>query len=862
MEEKQRFELEEFVLELEEYKGRHTELVTVYVPAGYSLINIAKQLEQEKSTATNIKSKVTRKNVLDALERLIRHIKLIKKTPENGIALFSGNISETEGQPQIEVFSIEPPMPLKSRLYRCDQQFVLDPLREMLEVSEVYGLVVIDRNEATIGLLEGKQIKTLQHMTSGVPGKTEKGGQCLSSDTFIMKDNGELMEIKDAHNPLFVISENFNSEQTESTPLITRWENNKQLFKIITKYPRLEIKASENHMFFVRTEKGIEEKPLSEIREGEFLIMPEKINVKGEIQKIDSNKYYSSVIISQEGRKLLESRRKEKKLLQKELAKKVGLTQTAISTFELGKRNISKKNLRKLCCFLDIEFEDFLERFTTKSKEINLPMFLNEDFAQFLGYFMGDGSIESNRITFFEQRKELAEYYKKKFDSLFSISSSYRFRKSKNYHQIRIHSKELADLIRGEFPKIIGTLNSSISSKILKSSNNILALFIKGLFDAEGYVSSNRVALGINNKRIIRQLQLCLLRLGIVSSILEYDNKRNPYSDKIRYTLTIDDTEGVRKFEKFIGFSSIEKKEKLRGMVLKRKCRSNVRQLVVSGMEIARIIKNSGLNISKFHCSMFFSNKRQMSKEIFKKKILDKVKSSDLRKRLDFIYNSNLILVKVKKIEPLEIEKTIDIETKNHNFVANGLIVHNSAARFARIRDNMAKEFFRRVAEAVKNNFFDMKKLKGIIVGGPGPTKEDFLKEGQLVTALKDKVLGVKDIGYADEYGMELLVEASRDLLAEQEITREKELLEDFFTKLAKQPEKVAYGLEAVQKALEVGAVNLLILNKKLGKRQIKQLADKAENIAAKTELVSEETEEGQQFKSLGGVGAILRFAI
>src|SRR3989344_1517465 len=168
MEEEKRYELEEFVQELEKYKGRHTELISVYAPAGYNLINVSKQLDQEKSTAMNIKSKNNRKNVLDALERLTRHISLIKKAPENGIALFAGNISETEGQPQIEVWSVEPPMPLRTRLYRCDKDFVLEPLKEMLEATEVYGLVVIDRQEATIGVLEGKQISVLQHLDSFV----------------------------------------------------------------------------------------------------------------------------------------------------------------------------------------------------------------------------------------------------------------------------------------------------------------------------------------------------------------------------------------------------------------------------------------------------------------------------------------------------------------------------------------------------------------------------------------------------------------------------------------------------------------------------------------------------------------------
>jgi peptide chain release factor subunit 1 len=47
-----------------------------------------------------------------------------------------------------------------------------------------------------------------------------------------------------------------------------------------------------------------------------------------------------------------------------------------------------------------------------------------------------------------------------------------------------------------------------------------------------------------------------------------------------------------------------------------------------------------------------------------------------------------------------------------------------SAQRFARIRESMAKEFFKRVAESIKKHFWDNKKLKGILVGGPIPTKD------------------------------------------------------------------------------------------------------------------------------------------
>ncbi len=167
----------EIIEELERYKGRHTELITVYIPAGYDVNSVQRQLEAEKSTAKNIKSTGTRKNVIDALEKLVRELKTFKKTPENGLVLFAGNISKVEGSQDLRLWAVEPFMPLKSRLYRCDKEFVLDDLREMLEVSEVFGLLVLDRKEATIGLLEGKRIASLQKMTSGVPSKVRAGGQ-------------------------------------------------------------------------------------------------------------------------------------------------------------------------------------------------------------------------------------------------------------------------------------------------------------------------------------------------------------------------------------------------------------------------------------------------------------------------------------------------------------------------------------------------------------------------------------------------------------------------------------------------------------------------------------------------------------
>ena len=118
------FETLNLIKYLEGIRGRHTELVTVYVPAGFNLDIIRGQLSEEKNTASNIKDRNNRKNVVDALEKISNELRLIRLTPVNGLIVFCGNVSEREGEPDIKIWDVEPPQKSDIRLYRCDQIIV------------------------------------------------------------------------------------------------------------------------------------------------------------------------------------------------------------------------------------------------------------------------------------------------------------------------------------------------------------------------------------------------------------------------------------------------------------------------------------------------------------------------------------------------------------------------------------------------------------------------------------------------------------------------------------------------------------------------------------------------------------------
>jgi peptide chain release factor subunit 1 len=176
-EEMNKYQLKKLIKELEDIRGRNTELVSLYIPAGYDMSKISEFVTSEQSEAENIKSKHTRTNVQDALSKIGRKVKEEQETPENGVAFFAGNVSDTEGRPDIEIWEVIPPQPIESRHYRCDKEFVLEPLKEMIVDDRVYGLIVADKNDAAIGYLQGSSVKTAYTLESNVPGKTKAGGQ-------------------------------------------------------------------------------------------------------------------------------------------------------------------------------------------------------------------------------------------------------------------------------------------------------------------------------------------------------------------------------------------------------------------------------------------------------------------------------------------------------------------------------------------------------------------------------------------------------------------------------------------------------------------------------------------------------------
>ncbi|MFB6193272.1 MAG: LAGLIDADG family homing endonuclease, partial [Candidatus Nanohaloarchaea archaeon] len=555
----------------------------------------------------------------------------------------------------------------------------------------------------------------------------------------------------------------------------------------------------------------------------------------------------------------------------------------------------------------EIDFKEFARDFC-RGKDYSLPKSIDRDLAEILGYFAGDGSFDPERLNFHEQDREVAEYYQRKLEKVFDCDTRIRFREDKNYYLLRAFGKPLVKFIKGEFPEIKKSRNTRIPGKILEAGDDVVQGFVQGFYDAEGHCSESRGRIGIstNNKVLMQQLQSALLRTEVVSSLTTYDNKENPHTDNTRYTVSISDQESIQNFAENIGFCSERKTKELEKILELEKSRNNNRQVLKNGEEVREIIEEKGRKFSEFkNSNMYLQGKREISKEKFDENIKKKT-GGELEKELEEIHSSQILPTKIQSIEKKEEQKVIDISVEAGNFVANNLIVHNSAQRFARLREEMLKSFLQEIAEKAKNAFLSKAredKLLGIVIGGPGFVKDKLVNDDYLQQELQEKVIANKSLGHSGEGALKELVNKAEDEIQDSAAVREKQLVTRFLENLKEENGKSEYGLEPVIKALKMGAVDTILISEdyesfkadyecpnghedtvfeeeaeiedekecpECGESMTLEevqdivdfLAEKGEEMSSDLEIISTDHEEGQRLMNMGGIAAILRYRI
>lgn len=226
-----------------------------------------------------------------------------------------------------------------------------------------------------------------------------------------------------------------------------------------------------------------------------------------------------------------------------------------------------------------------------------------------------------------------------------------------------------------------------------------------------------------------------------------------------------------------------------------------------------------------------------------------------------------------------------------------------SQRRFDRVIELAAHEFLKRIGEHINDAWLPLPDLDGVVLGGPGHTKEEFLKGDYMNHEIKKKVITTVDTSYTGEFGIREVIDKSMDVLTEIDVMREKKLVQKFLHELVSDNGLASYGEKEVRKNLQMGAVEILLLSEDLNSKRISyecsvcghssqyttknsesdseqtcnncnekmkvveskdvidDFVEMSEEVGSEVEIVSTETEEGMQLlRAFGGIGAVLRY--
>ncbi|KAJ3043790.1 Electron transfer flavoprotein alpha-subunit [Rhizophlyctis rosea] len=230
-----------------------------------------------------------------------------------------------------------------------------------------------------------------------------------------------------------------------------------------------------------------------------------------------------------------------------------------------------------------------------------------------------------------------------------------------------------------------------------------------------------------------------------------------------------------------------------------------------------------------------------------------------------------------------------------------------SALRFARLREEKRHNYVRKIAELAVQFFItnDKVNVAGLVLAGSADFKTELSQSDMFDQRLQAKVIKLVDVSYGGENGFNQAIELSSEVLQNVKFIQEKKLIQKYFDEISQDTGKYCFGVEDTLKALDLGAVETLIVwedleiqryvlkNPQTGEEWIKHLnkdqekmreffteggvdletadkmpllewfAEKYKDFGATLEYVTNRSQEGAQFvKGFGGIGGLLRYKV
>ena len=563
-----------------------------------------------------------------------------------------------------------------------------------------------------------------------VSGKSSSAaGLCVAPDSLVLKNPGSLIKIKDE------VEERLKLDSSKYSDGIWKTKDGFNQ-KVYTLDNNFKVKSGQVESFWKI--KAPEEMVSLKLQSGKEITLTKNTKLltinNGKIDWLESNKFIKNNYIATVNNLNVKSdlsiptlslvtrnpviygvkpflKEILSKVNKRELAKELKINENNLYhnwIKESARGNITLKDLRKLLNKFNLKEDKIIDYITNlslyRAYKFKIPKYLNEDFLYLTGLIAGDGDLSENKrkdsvkIRLSNSNKVIRDNFKKIVKNLFNVKAG---RSSKKSAQ-RSESIGFSNIIISEIINKLCIPKShkiDMGSLLLNLPNNLVANFVAGYFDCEGSPvyrdkkeGSSILEISSTSKTILKKLQIVLLRWGILSTlrgkrakgkISKHTNSKIIVSKHDKDILTIYGKDNFIKFRDNIPIRQPDKKKELDFIIRKiNKYDTNTDIVPNISSLIKTIRKKLKLNLKSLKI------RRNNYSKNYLKKIVNEIESITSETCNEFSYlktlsEANIFWDKIREIKVIkpDYEYVYDLTVKeSHNFLVNGVVVHNTAS--------------------------------------------------------------------------------------------------------------------------------------------------------------------------------------
>ncbi len=405
--------------------------------------------------------------------------------------------------------------------------------------------------------------------TGAIPGGFGTG-KCVSPDTPVMladgtlrkieevyaenKENGERVRNMGSHEEYTILKDalgvySLNDGRLKEKGANTVYKGKTDvLYRVKTRTGKTAEVTPVHKLFTATSDLEIKEVECRALNAGDYLVMPRRIFFKGAVQRLGSKLFDEERVcdeeILEEIPEAIDGLVNDRGQTKKELADDLGVSYDVLIGYYRKRNRPTVSFVRRLYELVGKILRITKVKGERASEVVKIPNEFDGDFAEFLGFVIGDGSVKPKTVAFYNNDEVLRARFDELSKRLFGLTAKHS--RCNTMECLLVKSSVLVRFLKRLGIPGTGEKKSSscrVPDIVMRSPNEVAGRFVGTYFASDGYVGENELEITTASREMQLSVSYLLLRFGVLHSLKEHVIEGETY-----YRIFVRGKEEIKRF--------------------------------------------------------------------------------------------------------------------------------------------------------------------------------------------------------------------------------------------------------------------------------------------------------------------------